>query len=280
MKNMKRIHGIAAFGVAVVVFGAGCAMQGSKKYAEKGLPTPLGDREAREQHGYIYYVGGAGGGTAKNNWAGGVLKGLLAAGYNGAGEVYSWETGKGLMADQDASDQYKRDKAKSLATQIEQRAKDYPGVPLNVLSFSAGAAPAIFALEDLPETVQVDRIVMLGCSMSENYDLTKALKRIKGKMYLYTSTRDELVGFWMKFSGTADRRFHDPGAGIKGFILPPDATEETRKLYADKIVAIPWKKKERQVGDNGQHFDNVDPGFIQDYVAPILMGKGVPDPEP
>ncbi len=84
---------------------------------------------------------------------------------------------------------------------------------------------------------------MLGCSMSEDYDLTKALKRVKGKMYLYTSTRDELVGFWMKFSGTADRRFHDPGAGIKGFILPPDATEETRKLYAEKIVAIPWKKK-------------------------------------
>ena len=92
--------------------------------------------------------------------------------------------------------------AKGLATQIEQRAKAYPGVPLSVLSFSAGAAPAIFALEDLPETVQVDRVVMLGCSMSEDYDLTKALKRVKGKMYLYTSTRCELVGFWMKFSGS------------------------------------------------------------------------------
>jgi hypothetical protein len=269
---MKRNTRIATCSVALLAFAGACAS------TPVGLPTQLGDRAAREQHGYIYYLDGAGGGTAKNNWAEGVKDGLLAAGYNGAGSMYSWETGKGMSADQEASDKYKRDQAKGLATQIEQRVKEHPGVPLNVLSFSAGAAPAIFALEALPETVQVDRIVMLGCSMSEDYDLTKALKRVRGKMYLYTSTRDELIGFWMTFEGTADRRFHDPAAGLKGFILPPGATEETRRLYAAKIVAIPWKKKELKDGDEGHHFDNVKMPFIRDYVAPILMGKGVPDP--
>jgi hypothetical protein len=262
---------IATCSVALVLCASGCT-------APVGLPTQLGDRAAREQHGYIYYVDGAGGGTAQNNWAGGVKDGLIAAGYNGAGSMYSWETGKGMLADQDASEQYKRDEAKGLATQIEQRVKQHPGVPVSLLSFSAGAAPAIFALEALPETVQVDRVVMLGCSMSAAYDLTKALSRVKDKMYLYTSTKDEMVGFWMTFSGTADRRFHDPGAGLKGFVLPTGATEETRRLYAAKIVAIPWTKEELQVGDKGHHFDNVKMPFIRDYVAPILMGKGVPHP--
>jgi len=261
----------ATLGIALVVLAAGCAKP-------TGLPTPLGDRLAREQHGYIYYLDGAGGGTAKNNWASGVKEGLIAAGYNGAGEMYSWETGKGLMADQDASVKYKRAEAKGLATKIVEREKAYPGVPVNVLSFSAGAASAVFALEALPESVQVTRIVMLGCSIGEDYDLTKALKHVKGKMYLYTSTHDEMVGFLMKFSGTADRKFHDPGAGIKGFVLPKGASAETRKLYAEKIVVIPWKKKELQDGDKGHHFDNVKMPFIRDYVAPILMGKGVPDP--
>ncbi len=262
----------ATLGIAFVVLAAGCAKKPT------GLPTALGDRSAREQHGYIYYLDGAGGGTAKNNWAGGVKDGLIAAGYNGAGEMYSWETGKGLMADQDASVKYKRAQAKGLAEKIVEREKAYPGVPLNVLSFSAGAASAVFALEALPETVQVDRIVMLGCSISEDYDLTKALKHVKGKMYLYTSTHDEMVGFLMKFSGTADRKFHDPGAGIKGFVLPKGASAETRKLYAEKIVVIPWKKKELQDGNKGHHFDNIKMPFIRDYVAPILMGEGVPDP--
>jgi hypothetical protein len=47
-------------------------------------------------------------------------------------------------------------------------------------------------------------------------------------------------------TGTADRKFHDPGAGIKGFILPPGATAETRRLYAEKIVVIPYSKDWRK----------------------------------
>jgi hypothetical protein len=276
---MKRKTRFSIFAASLILFASGCATPLKDLLPDHaGLPTPLGDRKAREQHGYIYYLDGAGGGTAKNNWEAGVQAGIIAAGYNGAGSMYSWETGKGMMADQKASVAYKRTKAAGLAKEIVQRQKAYPGEPTNILSFSAGAAPAIFALEDLPEGVQVDQVVMLGCSMSQDYDLTKALKRIKGKLVLYTASKCQLVGFWMKFSGTADRRFHDPGAGLKGFILPPGASAETRKLYAEKVVAIPWQKKEKMDGDTGQHFDNVKMPFIRDYVAPILMGKGIPDP--
>jgi hypothetical protein len=95
-------------------------------------------------------------------------------------------------------------------------------------------------------------------------------------VYLYTSTKDRMLGFLMPFSGTADRKFHDPGAGIKGFTLPASTTAETRKLYADKIVTIRWTKELEADGDNGRHFDNIKMEFIRDHVAPLLMGKQVP----
>ena len=69
---------------------------------------------------------------------------------------------------------------------------------------------------------------------------------------------------------------NDPGAGIRGFILPKGATAETRKLYAEKIVTIPWTKELEKDGDYGHHFDNVKMEFIRDHVAPLLMGKPVP----
>jgi len=256
--------------VAFVMISAACASKPT------GLPKPLPDHSERMKHGYLYYLDGAGGGTAKKNWAGGVREGFIQAGYPGAGEMFSWETGKGLTADQKASVKYKRGKAQGLASRIEQHIKDYPGTPVGLLGFSAGTAEVIFALEVLPEITKVDTVVLLGASISHDYDLTEMLKRVKGKMYIYTSTHDRMVGFFMKFTGSADRKYHNEGADIHGFVLPKGANAETRKLYADKIVTIKWTKEFEKDGNHGHHFDNIKMEFIRDHVAPLFMGKSVP----
>lgn len=258
----------------LAVLAAACAISCTVKPV--GIPEQLPDRAERIDHGYLYYFDGAGGGTAKKNWAEGVKDGLLAGGYPGAGEMFTWETGDGLIADQDASVRFKRAKASEAAAKIIRHAKEHPDPPLDILGFSAGTAVAIFALEDLPESVRVNDMVLLGTSISRNYDMTKALRRIKGHVYIYTSTRDRMLGFLMPFSGTADRKFDDPGAGITGFTLPNGASAETRKLYAEKIVTIPWTAKLENDGDYGHHFDNVRMEFIRDHVTPLFLGKRVP----
>ena len=53
----------ATLGVALLVCAAGCAFIQGNQEGKAGLPTQLGDRAAREQHGYVYYLDGAGGGT-------------------------------------------------------------------------------------------------------------------------------------------------------------------------------------------------------------------------
>lgn len=189
--------------------------------------------------------------------------------------MFTWETGKGLIADQDASVAFKRSKAKEAAEKIVHHKKEYPEPPIDILGFSAGTAVAIFALEELPESVQVQDMVLLGCSISQNYDLTKALKRVNGHVYIYTSTKDRMLSFLMPFSGTADRK-EDPGAGITGFVLPKGASAATRRLYKEKIVTIPWTAKLEQEGDHGRHFDNVKMEFIRDQVTPLFLDKRVP----
>ncbi len=231
------------------------------------------NRKERLTHGCVFYFDGAGGGTKKSNYAGGVVEGMLEAGYKGGGELISWQTGRGLIADQNASVAYKREKAREGAAKIQAYQKNHPGEPVGLLGFSAGTAEAIFALEALPESTPVDQVVLLGTSISEDYDLTEALKRVKNKLYIFTSTHDRMLGILMPFSGTADRKFDDPGAGIKGFVLPKGASAATRKLYAEKIVTIPYSKDYRKDGDGGRHFDNVKKEFIRDEVAPLLIGK-------
>ena len=97
----------------------------------------------------------------------GVVDGMLAAGYRGAGELVTWETGKGLMADQDASVAYKREKASEGAAKIKSYQKNHPGKPVDLLGFSAGTAEAIFGapksdytralLEAIPRLDRADR---------------------------------------------------------------------------------------------------------------------------
>ncbi len=260
----------SALGLVLLASSMGCA---SKSAWDGSLQA---DRNERLTSGRVFYFDGAGGGTKKSNYAAGVVEGMLEAGYRGAGELVTWETGKGLIKDQDASVAYKRTKAEAGAASIRNYQKAHPGAPVNLLGFSAGTAEAIFALEVLPETAPVDHVVLLGTSISRDYDLTEALKRVKNKLYIFTSTHDRMVGTMMKFSGTADRKFHDPGAGIKGFVLPAGASAATRQLYADKIVTIPYSKEFRKDGDKGHHFDNVKMEFIRDHVAPLLMGRPVP----
>jgi hypothetical protein len=257
----------SALGLILITLSVGCASKSTWNGQFQA------DRKERLTRGCVFYFDGAGGGTKKSNYAAGVVEGMLEAGYIGAGELVSWETGKGLMADQNASVAYKREKAKDGAAKIQAYQKDHPGKPVDLLGFSAGTAEAIFALEVLPEATPVDHVVLLGTSISRDYDLTEALKRVKNKLYIFTSPNDRMLSTLMPLSGTADRKFDDPGAGIKGFVLPQGASPATRKLYAEKIVTIPYSKDFRKDGDKGHHFDNVKKEFIRDEVAPLLTGK-------
>lgn len=224
----------------------------------------------RMQRGYVYYLDGAGGGGV-TNWAGGVREGLRRAGYDGAGEMFRWETGLGVWSDQTASNEYKRDKAGQLAQRIVTFHQQYPNAPINLIGLSAGTVIAVFALEELPPEVMVDNVILLSGSLSASHDLTRALQRVRGKMYVTTSDRDPVLGALLPFAGTADR---DSGTsetiGVEGPRWPPGASAETRQRYASQLNVIPWKEEFARYGNYGGHTDTVSTAFVERYVAPLV----------
>ena len=84
-----------------------------------GCTSTMPDRDVRMTRAYIYYLDGAGGAGVIRNWSRGVRKGFLDAGYDGAGEVFVWQTRLGIAADQLADVRYKRSKAAELAAAIQ-----------------------------------------------------------------------------------------------------------------------------------------------------------------
>jgi pimeloyl-ACP methyl ester carboxylesterase len=249
--------------VVASVVTAGCSQQ------------RLPNRSERMTRGYIYYLDGAGGGGSIRNYSAGVKQGMLDAGYDGAGEMFDWQTGLGMLADQDASVDYKRAKAAKCAERIKHYMKTYPGVPVTVMGMSAGAAVAVFALEALPETFQVENLVLLSGSLSADYDLTRALSHVRGRMYVTTSDKDAMLLYMVPLAGTADRQPGTvPSGGLSGFDLSVHASAETRSQYA-KIMYIRWNAEFTQLGDKGQHFDTVSARFVQVCVAPLIMRGGL-----
>jgi pimeloyl-ACP methyl ester carboxylesterase len=223
------------------------------------------DHAARVNRGYVYYLDGSGGGSFFMNWSRGVRRGLLDAGYDGAAEVFRWQTGWGIVSDQGSSEEYKRRKAAELARRIQQYSREHPGAPVTIIGLSAGTVVAVLALEQLPVACPVNNVVLLGCSISGDYRLTQGLHRVRNRLYVFTSQHDAVLAFLVWTSGTA--------AGLGGFRMPPGADAETRAQYA-KITYVPWRPEFESTGNFGGHTDTVREAFVQEYIAPLVMQGG------
>lgn len=238
-----------------------------------GCATTAPDRAECVQRGYVYYLDGAGGGGIIN-WSGRVRQGLRDAGYDGWGEMYTWETGLGVVADQTASNEYKRGKAAELAGKMVEYHREYPDAPMTLMGLSAGTAIAVFTLESLPADVMVENVILLSGSLSAIYDLSKALRRVRGKMYVTTSQRDAVLGALLQFAGTADRDSGtDATIGVEGPQLPHGASQDTRQLYASNLAVVPCQREYALYGNRGGHTDAVAAPFIEHYVAPLVKTK-------
>jgi len=222
-------------------------------------------------HGVVFYLDGAGGGSLLTDWGRGVKSGLAKGGYRGVYGEFHWQTGLGVLADQESSVSYKRKKANELAEIIVDYADKHPGEPINIIGLSAGTAVAVYTLEALPKWCTVDKVILLGSSMDANYDLTSALIRVEDNLIVFTSSKDAVLGMLVPLAGTADRQYAGSNvAGIQGFRVPARANETTRVLYA-KVKRIAWEPAFAKAGDKGGHTDGTQPKFVARYITPLLL---------
>ena len=245
--------------------------------AVAGCATSYEDRHDKGQYGQVFYLDGSGGGHALSPWASGVRKGLTEGGFPGDVYTFPWNTGLGFTADETAPVDYKRRKARELAELIRRYQDDCPGRPVTLIGLSAGTAIAVFALEELPRSRQVDNVVLLGSALSRRYDLTEALRRVKNRVVVYTSTRDAILTGYVAIVGTADREFcGDCAAGLRGFDRGAAAHDPETTAQYRKLEQVEWRPEFALAGNHGGHTDWVHPRFIQEYVAPIVRSSALP----
>ena len=233
-------------------------------------PYRIVEAKPRERTGKVFYLDGAGGGGSLVNWGRDLIDTLRKSSKSLTVTNFSWQIGLGAVLDQQASVEYKREQAAKLASQIREYRRKEPLGEVYLVGLSAGSVVVLYALEQLPEDCQVDGVILLASSVCASYDLSQALARTRGKMYVFTSSKDAVLNGLVPLTGTADRKYCGLDiAGLRGFRMPEGLAEDAQREYR-KVVTIRWKPEYERLGHNGGHTDCVKASFVQVEVAPLL----------
>lgn len=222
-----------------------------------------GCHDPKERFGRTWYIDGAG------NWGYGVLDvplGLEDRGYRGAVTNHRWSLTLNPALDQTFRF-IARLSGAGLGDEITNYLKRYPENDANIIALSAGTGVGIWAIEHVEPPFKVNNYIMLGSSLSSHYDCRKALKNMKGKIYVYHSPSDPVLQGPVRILGTIDGRFGD-AAGLVGLRGPGSAS--------GRIVNVPWSQKYARWGWTGGHTDCINRRFVREELARRI----VPDKQP
>ena len=240
--------------IAIALLVAGCAAYPTAPVQTN--VTPFG-RDVT-----LIYVPGIGGVTNDDR---GWLKGLRAGGYEGKAEAWDWTGGLGSVEALWAHGR-QRAEARHISDRIRQVRSESQTAPIVLVGHSAGAGVAVNALEDLPPGVRVDELVLLAPALSRGYDLTGALRRVRGRADVFDSDRDTLVlAIGTFLFGTVDGA-HAEAAGHGGFVEPPGADP---RAYG-KLHTHPYSRDRQRAGDDGGHEGVLAPRVAAAMIAPLL----------
>jgi len=219
--------------------------------------------------GITYYLGGAG--PLGNVGSFDVPGGLRDSAYRGRVEVFTWQSW--THAGDQINLSSNREKAAQLRDHIRHYRKAHPDREINIIALSAGAGIAVFALEYLPEDIGINHCFLLGCSLSSKYDMTRALKRIKGKAYVLYSPHDRMLKNVVWYTGTIDRSAGDQGiAGLEGFWMPASPRPDTLLQY-QKVCNIGYRSEFASTGHKAGHIGATARLFVRRYIGPAIQGR-------
>lgn len=236
------------------------------------IPAPALTNHASAQqesvhakHVYLLHLPGIAGARGMDRL---MLSGLRDGGYTGEIETYDWtEHDPGLNALM--AYQRNQSEAQKIADKLAEKFRADPSLHIMITSHSGGTGLAVWALEKLPADVKVDRVFLLASALSPQYDLTKALSHVRGKIYSFFSENDVLVlGAGTKLFGTIDG-VRTESAGEVGFIMPSDADFQQYQ----KLVQKPYEKSWMEYGNIGDHIGPMHRAFSMHILAPLVIGK-------
>ncbi len=249
---------VAGLLALIGAMGLGCASAPS-------VASSLMRSVASTQPVYVVHLPGIGGPARIDDW---MLNGLKSGGIDLTYIIINW-TGN----DRGIAALVRYDKNRELARKLSKRLVDIIGTHPNdrivMTGHSAGNGLLVWALEDLPEGVQIDTAILLSAALSPGYDLSKALRHVR-RMYSFSSQNDDFVlGTGTEIFGTMDG-VKTESAGMVGFKIPAQAG-----LYS-KLTQIPYDPAWQKWGNFGGHIDDMREEFAREVLAPLLVTGHLP----
>jgi len=164
--------------------------------------------------------------------------------------------------------------ANLIAERIEKFVRQNPTRPFHLVGHSGGTGIAVWALERLPEDVQIESLTMLASALSPSYDLSAALARVK-RAYAFNSRLDTIVlGLGTKALGTIDG-VQTEAAGCVGFTMPAGADA----AQCAKLVQFPYQLGWIRLGHIGDHIGVMGVRFSRGVLAPLIFDGESPAAE-
>jgi len=229
-------------------------------------------RSDRFEDGRVYVLSGAGSMMGECQR---IRDGLKQAGVRRPIEIFHWSRG-GVLEDQTGVEANRR-KARQLARRIEAFKRGSPTSPVHLIGVSAGTGLVVWALEDLEPGAEATAAILISSSLDTRYDLSEALAKTRDGIYSFNSVADTVLSLGVTWAGTVDRNGGLAG-GLVGFSPPGGASEDTRRLYKEKLHEIPWWPGDTVLGHLGDHLGATNPAYVKEKVAPIVLGKEPPEP--
>jgi hypothetical protein len=224
------------------------------------LALASGCADPREKFGHTWYIDGAG------NWGFGVLDvplGLEDAHYQGLVTNYHWSLTMNPALDQTLRF-IARGSGAGLGNEITDYLKRNPEADANIIALSAGTGVGMWAIENVKPPCKVNNYIMVGSSISSNYDCRKALANMKGKIYVYCSTSDPVLQGPVRAIGTIDGTFDD-AAGLVGLRGPGKST--------GRIVNIGRTSRHADLGWTGGHTDCTNRAFVKAEISKWIVQR-------
>jgi pimeloyl-ACP methyl ester carboxylesterase len=205
----------------------------------------------------------------------GMLRGLAEGGYQPVVRAHDWTGRDAGLAALVATQRHKDESAK-VARMILDELAAHPDSRITVTTHSAGAGIIAWALEQLPDDVQIDTLVLLSPALSPQYDLTRALAHVRGKAYVIYSPYDgPVLGIGTQMFGTVDG-VKVEASGKVGFKRPPRGDE---RQYA-KLVQMSYSSDWIKLGNIGDHIGSMARPFAREVIAPLLISGALPTTKP
>lgn len=222
--------------------------------------------EASSDEPYLLHLPGVGGYLFIDRT---LMRGLRLGGVKGTIEHYDWTVGApGFKALTDEAN--KKRQVEIVCERLRDRIAANPDQPITLTAHSGGCAIAVWALEGLPESMQIERLIFIAPALSPGYDLSAALVHVRGKAFVFSSEYDEVLGAGTRLLGTMDGVKTD-AAGKVGFFRPADVEE---KAYG-KLVAMPYEVKWVEQDNAGDHIGPMSERFAREVIAPLVVDEGV-----